>query len=602
MDNSIYIDRQKKLRERLAYHNADAYIILTDDFHASEYVCDYFKCREYMSGFTGSAGIMVITADEAALWTDGRYFIQANEQLEGKSIKLMRMGMEGVPTVLDYLADKLADGAVVAYDGRTISAAYAEELKKHLEHKNITYIEECDLVGEIWQERPPLPAGRIWKLADEYSGEAAADKLKRVRVDMAEISADYHVVSSLDEIAWLYNFRGSDIKYTPVALAYTLIGHDTASLYVAASSVDEELSKELSELGVSIKPYFNIYEDVKKLSVASSILLDAANTNVTIYNSIPKSVKIIDDISPIERYKAKKNPVEMENIRKAHVADAVALTRLIYSLKKLDKEKCLTNGDVTELDVSKRLYELRKQGEGFIEESFAAIIATGEHGAIVHYEPDENSDMPIADNTFLLMDTGGHYLNGTTDVTRTISVGDVSEQQRFHYTMVLKGNLRLGAAVFKKGAKGSTLDILARQPLAEHGLDYRHGTGHGVGYLMNVHEGPQCITPVDRNKYCGFEEGMLTSDEPGIYIEGEYGIRLENLMLCVEKCKTEYGDYLCFETVTLVPFDRAAINVSLLNSEEKEILNKYHKRVYDTISPYLDEAEAAWLYEETRLL
>lgn len=605
----------EKLRQEMEKQNIDAYMIVSEDFHGSEYVGDYFKCREYISGFDGSAGVLVITKEEAGLWTDGRYFIQARLQLEGTGITLYKIGEKNVPSVLEYLEQTLKDGSRFGYDGRTLSVSYAKKIKEKLANVHITYVEDMDLVGAVWENRPRLSQEPVWILEDCYAGVSREEKLADLRKEMEKAGADYHLLSSLDDIAWLYNIRGNDIAYNPVVLAYTLIdrtGNQTI-LYVQEQALGDEERKVLENSGITLRSYFDIYDDIMKLGKGEfcpksnspvSMMIDESALNIALYSRIPKDVTIIHQMNPTHIAKAVKNPVEIKNEKRAHIKDGVAVTKLIYWLKSIQDSPDFKEGKLTELGVSDKLLKLRKQQEGFIEQSFAPIIATGAHGAIVHYEPTMDTDIPIENNNFLLMDTGGQYYEGTTDITRTVVMGNVTKEQKRHYTAVLRGNLNLANAYFKEGVAGANLDCIARSPLWELGLDYNHGTGHGVGYLLNVHEGPNGIRLKDANRQVGvsFEEGMITSDEPGLYLEGKYGIRLENLILCIKDRKTEMGQFLKFETLTMVPFDREAILIDDMKDDEVDRLNAYHKLVFETISPYLTKEESQWLYRETRPL
>lgn len=592
------------LREQMRIYGIDVYLIVSDDFHASEYVGDYFKSREYISGFDGSAGTLVITQTEAGLWTDGRYFIQAAEQLDGTGIMLRKIGEPKVPSILQYLQSTLRKGQSLGYDGRTVCAGYAGAIKANLKEMQIKFEETVDLVGLIWKDRPALPSEDIWILPEEYAGASREQKLKELREKMKEEGADSLLLTSLDDIAWLYNIRGNDISYNPVALAYTLVDEEKAILYINQRTVGEAVKKELEEAGVQLRSYLDVYRDVSEMRKGSRIWMDETVVNVALREAVPAGVNILNKANPTTASKAVKNPVETENVRQAHVKDGIAVTKLIYWLKIQQGSEIQKAGELRELTVCEKLEELRRQQEGYLEPSFAPISAFGAHGAIVHYEPTKATDIPLVDNSFLLLDTGGQYLQGTTDITRTIGIGTLSEEQKKHYTAVLRGNLNLAAAYFKYGCTGVNLDYLARAPLWELGLDYNHGTGHGVGYLLNVHEGPNAIRLKDAGDSIGtvFEEGMITSDEPGLYLEGEYGIRLENLLLCKKGRKTLYGQFMEFETLTLVPFDREAILPELMSEKELELLNAYHARVFEKISPHLSEEERHWLAEETEEL
>lgn len=579
------------LRKRMKDENIDIYLILSDDYHSSEYVGDYFKCREYVSGFTGSAGSVVVTRDEAGLWTDGRYFIQAAKELEGSGITLYKMGEEGVPKVSEYIMDNLKEGETLGFDGKSVPATLYEELLNGAKGKIRT---DVDLVGDIWENRPSFPKGRIYSLSDKYTGMNFSCKIGKVRDKMAEKGADFFVLSSLDDIAWLYNIRGEDIAYNPVAMAYSIIGKSSISLYLCVDSMDEDCKNILQNGGVTLKDYNEAYVDAKMLN--GKILVDKRNTSAALLSILKKNGEPVYSENPTIQLKAVKTPVEMENVRKAHLEDGIALTKLIYWLK----HEPLSD-KLTELSVADKLEGFRKERAGYLYQSFAPIIASGEHGAIVHYDPDEKTNIPIRKDTFVLMDTGGQYLTGTTDVTRTVSIGNVSSKMKKYYTAVLKGHLLLGNAKFKYGTTGQNLDYIARKPLWDIGLDYNHGTGHGVGYLLNVHEGPQSIRmkAPEGSTPASFEEGMITSNEPGVYIEGEFGIRTENLVMCLFDYVNEFGRFMKFETLTLVPYDRASIETEDLSEEEIKILNEYNRRVYEALSPYLSEEERTWLKGET---
>ena len=598
-ENTVIRGRLAALREKMREENVDAYLVLTDDFHASEYVDEFFKCRKWLSGFRGSAGTLVVTAGEAGLWTDGRYFLAAGEQLRGTGITLQKMGEPGVPGIPEYLNEKLSDGQCLGFDGRTVTGAYEARLKAAFGTKNIRIRETLDLVGALWTDRPAFPAHPIWELDAVYAGQTRADKLRALREKMAAYGADYHLLSSLDDVAWLFNLRGGDVAFSPVFMGYALIDAQSAVLYAAPEAVPEALRQKLRSDGVTLRPYLQVYEDLKTLPAGKSLLLSRARANVALIGAVPEGVKLIDKPNPSTHAKACKNPVEMENERQAHIQDGVAVTKLLHWLRRKEAEGALSRGEVTELDVSEVLLGFRKERPGFVEQSFSPIVAAGEHGAIVHYEATEESNVPVQNDSFLLVDTGGHYLQGSTDITRTFAVGELSEEQKLHYTAVLRGHLALGAACFKQGCSGVNLDLIARAPLWELGLDYNHGTGHGVGYLLNVHEGPQGVRLKDQNGGAPFEEGMLTSNEPGLYLAGRYGIRIENLMLCVKGRQTEYGQFMGFETVTMVPYERRAILPACMSERELERLNAYHAEVFAKLSPWLDEEERAWLQEET---
>lgn len=587
-------ERIQALRIEMKRHGMSAYIVPSDDFHGSEYVGEYFKAREYLSGFTGSAGTLVVLADRAALWTDGRYFLQAESQLAGTDILLMRSGQKEVPKIADYLAEYLEDGAVIGFDGRTMTNQFVKELAKKTDKKHIQFSGDFDLVDLVWKNRPEMSKKPVWELDADYVGLSREEKLMKVRESMREKGADVLLLAALDEIAYLLNLRGNDVAYTPVFLAYMMITNEKAVLFVHKEIMPETICEKLLKAGITMYPYEKVDEMLKGIDCAMSVWLDESKVNYHLTSCLPKGITKLTGASPVEHMKAVKTSKEMEHIRKAHIKDGVAVTRFIYWLKK-------NAGNITELDAAQKLLEFRRQMEGFIDQSFEPIIAYGAHGAIVHYAATPETDTVIKPQGFCLADTGGHYLEGTTDITRTIALGELTEEEKRMFTLVLRGNLNLGAAIFPAGTCGQNLDVLARQPLWENGLDFHHGTGHGVGYLLNVHEGPQRISyyTSENGHYTALEPGMLTSNEPGIYLAGKFGIRHENLVLCQNKEKNEYGQFLHFETLTMVPFDRDAIIPALMEDHELKRLNAYHKQVYETLSPYFEGEELVWLSKAT---
>lgn len=593
MQENIYHRRLEALRRLMRARGIDAYLVLTDDYHASEYVGDYFKSRAYLSGFTGSAGTLVVTAEEAGLWTDGRYFLQAAEQLQGSGIALRKMGED--MTIPAYLKTVLSPGQCLGYDGRTVRAGYAAQLKNALQQQDIRFDETADLVSELWTDRPPFPAAPVWELPTVYTGKSRSEKLAELRRAMADAGADCHLLAALDDIAWLFNLRGGDVPYNPVFMAYALLTPQETVLYAALAAFSADLTAALGKDGITLRPYGQIYEDLAALPHGSRVLLDEDAVNVALCRALPQGVTTVALTNPTTLCKAQKTPAEQENMRLAHIYDGVALTKLLCWLHTQPLS-------VTELAIADKLESLRAACPDYLGQSFAPIIAAGAHGAIIHYEPTAASNTPLANNSFLLMDTGAQYWQGTTDVTRTVAIGTLSDEQKTHYTAVLRGHLALAAAHFKHGCTGVNLDCLARAPLWELGLDYNHGTGHGVGYLLNVHEGPQGIRLRDQNGGAVLEEGMILSDEPGVYFENRYGIRLENLLLCRKAEKTDHGQFMAFDTLTMVPFDRRAIDPAQMSKQELTLLNRYHAAVYQAISPHLTAEERIWLYEATQPL
>lgn len=577
-------------------NDIQAYIIPTDDFHSSEYVGDYFKCREYMSGFTGSAGTLVVLEERAYLWTDGRYFLQADKQLEKTGIVLMKSGQSDVPIIEEFLKRELKEGDTIGFDGRTISKNFADKLLERIKEKNIKINGTVDLVNIIWKNRPEISKEQVWQLDIKYAGISRKEKMKKVREKMEEAGADVFIDAALDEIAWLLNLRGNDIAYTPVFLSYMIIREDRAILCIHREVISEKIEDELKEDGIAIAEYEEIYKLADEISDKEKVLYDSGSINYNLYNSINKNATIINRESPIALMKAMKNPVEVENIKRAHIKDGVAMCKFIYWLK-----KNVPLGNVSEISAAEKLVELRAQMDGFLDQSFAPIFGYGEHGAIIHYSATEETNVVMKDKGLCLIDTGAHYYDGTTDVTRTVVLGELTKEEKEAFTIVLKGNLNLANTTFVYGTTGANIDCVARRPLWEKGMDFNHGTGHGVGYILGVHEGPQNISKNSKSK-TKLEDGMIVSDEPGFYKEGKFGIRHENLLLCKKETKNKYGQFMVFDVLTMVPFDSDGIDLSLMNEDEVDYLNNYHKKVYENISPYLNEEEKKWLKNSTKML
>ena len=583
-------ERLSALRKCMQDKHIDMYIVPTADFHQSEYVGEHFKARAYITGFTGSAGTAV------KLWTDGRYFLQAAKELEGTGVTLMKMFEPGVPTIEEYLEAELKSGQTLSFDGRVVSVgegdAYASIAKKN--GAKIDYQE--DLIDAIWIDRPPLSEKPAWFLEEKYSGESSKSKLSRIRKEMEDAGCDTHIVSTLDDICWTLNIRGNDIAFFPLVLSYAIIRKDSFELYIDERKLDEKLKSILKKDDVILHPYNDIYEDVKKLPENATVLIDKAKLNYAIFNNIPASVSIVNKRNPEILMKALKNPVEVENIKKAEIKDSVAHVRFMKWLKEnLGKIR------ITEMSASEKLDEFRAKMGNFIRDSFEPISSYGPHSAIVHYSSSPETDVELKAGSLYLSDTGAGFYEGSTDITRTYALGEVPEKMKEDFTIVAISNLQLASAKFLQGSTGLTLDILARKPFWDRGLNYNHGTGHGVGYLLNIHEGPAGL----RYKYRAGEteeiqEGMVITDEPGLYIEGSHGIRLENELLARKGVQNEYGQFLYFETITLIPFDLDAINPAILDEENKKLLNEYHKRVYEEIAPHLNEEEKAFLKKYTR--
>lgn len=588
--------RLKALRNEMAKRNIAIYIVPTADFHESEYVGEYFTARKYMTGFTGSAGVAVITMEDAGLWTDARYFIQAAAQLQGSTVTLYKMGEEGVPTVDEYIENTLLDGQTLGFDGRVVNSAWGKRLEEIVAKKNGQMAVEEDLVDIIWTDRPALSAEPVRVLDIAYTGKGTVTKLADIRKVMEEKGADVHLLSSLYDIAWILNVRGNDITYVPVVLSYLAITKEECIWFVQEEVVTDELSAYLKANNIITKPYNSFYEYVKVMDGNSTILMDKSVVNYRISNSIPEGVKVIDEADPSTLMKAQKNEVELNNTRNAHIKDAVAMCKFMYWLK-----TNVGKMPMTEISASDYLETLRKD-QGAFDLSFDTICGYAEHGAIIHYGATPETDVEIKPEGLLLVDSGGQYFEGTTDITRTFAMGPVTQEMKSDFTRVLRSNLNLANARFLHGCSGINLDVLARQPLWEANLDYKHGTGHGVGHVLNVHEGPNGFHWGRKGYAATLEEGMITTDEPGIYIEGAYGIRLENELICRKGEKNEYGQFMYFENLTFVPFDLDVVDVSQMNETEKRYLNEYHKAVYEKIAPLLSAEEAEWLKKYTRTI
>lgn len=593
-------ERISALRALMAEKGYDAYVVPTDDNHQSEYVGEHFKARAFITGFTGSAGTAVITKDEAGLWTDGRYFIQAEQQLSGSGVKLFKMGEPGVPGTLEYLEETLPEGCTLGFDGRVVAMGDGLEYEAIASRKNgqINYSE--DLIDQIWEDRPALSEEPAFALDESYTGESTASKLSRVREAMKEAGADVHVIAALDDICWITNLRGNDIEFFPLLLSYAVITMDDMKLYIDERKLTDEMKEKLAKDQISLHPYNAIYEDVKALPGDAAILVDSARLNYALYNNLPKAAKVIDEMNPTVVMKATKNDVELKNIISAHVKDGVAVTRFMYWLK---KNVGKTEPPITEISAAEKLEEFRKEQEGYLWQSFEPICGSGEHAAIVHYAATPETNIPVVTDGLFLTDTGGGYIEGSTDITRTFAFGNLTQEMKEDFTTVLQCNMHLAGAVFLEGTTGYNLDVLARMPAWKRGKNFNHGTGHGVGYLMNIHEAPcgfRCAIR-DREKQ-PLMPGLVITDEPGIYIEGSHGVRTENELVVRKGEKNEYGQFLYFEPITYVPIDLDAVIPEMLSAEDKEQLNAYHAKVYEIVAPHLNEEEREWLKEYTRAI
>ena len=590
--------RIENIRDLMKEKNIYAYIVPSSDYHQSEYVGDYFKSREFMSGFTGSAGTLIVSMDEAGLWTDGRYFIQAENELKDSGIKLFKMGEEGVPTIEEYLLEKLPKNSTLGFDGRVMSVKEGQSLANKLAFKGINIEYKYDLVNDIWEDRCSLPTEKAFLLGTEYSGESFSDKLSRIRAVMKEKKATTHILASLDDIAWLFNIRGRDVKSNPVVLSYAVISIDSVYLFIDKNKIGEDIRAELSKENVQIKGYEEVYEFIKKIEENEVVLIDTSKVNYAIYSNIPSNVQKIEERNPSILFKSIKNEIELKNIRNSHIKDGVAFTKFMYWLK-----NNIGKIEITEISATQKLEEFRREQDKFIEPSFSTIAAYKDHAAMMHYSATEESNYKLEPRDLFLVDSGGQYFDGTTDITRTIALGPIPENVRKDFTNVVRGMIRLSKAKFLYGCRGYNLDILARGPLWEEGIDYKCGTGHGIGFVLNVHEGPNGFrwkVREDIDDSCILEEGMVTTNEPGVYVENSHGIRIENEIVVRKAEKNEYGQFMDFEVITFAPIDLDAIDESLILKDEKVYLNNYHKQVYDKISPYLNEEEKQWLKTYTR--
>ncbi len=592
-----------QLRDRMKELGIDAYLVPTADFHESEYVGEFFKCRHFLTGFNGTAGTAVITMDKAGLWTDGRYFVQAEEQLSGSEIKLYRMGEPEFPTLDEFLEEELPVDGCLGFDGRVVNSELGYGLQNLLQEKNVTINCSKDLVGEIWTSRPAMSCEPIWSLDVKYAGKSTVEKLSDLRDAMKKNKAQIHLMTALDEIAWLFNLRGNDIVNNPVFLSYALITQDEAYLYVQKEAIKEDtkMGKEvcaaLAEAKIQVKEYAEFLQDVAALK-NEKILLERKKASFAVCESIDASCRIIDEMNPCATMKAVKNATEIENMRKAHLKDGIAVTKFMYWLK-----HTIGTCDMTEMTAAHKIEELRAEQGNYIEPSFVTIAAYKENAAMCHYHPSDEVCKKLKPEGLLLVDSGGQYLEGTTDITRTYALGPLTEKEKEYYTIVAAAMLKVSTMKFLHGCRGINLDYTIREAFWKRGLDFAHGTGHGVGYLSNVHERPNGLrwkVVPERQDSAVIEPGMICSDEPGLYFAGDFGTRTENLILCVEDEKNEYGQFLKFEFLTKAPIDLEALDTRFMDDADIERLNTYHKDVYETISPYMNDEEKEWLKHVTR--
>ena len=597
MENKVIQDRLVQLREEMKDAGVDFYLLPTADFHNSEYVHAFFKAREYLSGFTGSNGTLLVWQEGAGLWTDGRYFVQAEKELEGTGIKLYKMLQEGVPTIKEFLTRKMQDGQTLGFDGRVVPTATGMELEKELAEKGVTIQYQCDLANAVWADRPALPAGEVWVVPKEVAGEALEEKLAKVKSAMSKRSANGFFLSKLDDIMWLLNIRGCDVECNPVALSYFYVSEEEAFLFIQNKALPKSVQEYLKQKQIRVVEYEAVQNFLEQLPKKQKVLVDRRYCSYAFYKVLQDKCEIVDGKNPTELLKAVKNVVELSHMRETFLKDSLAVTRFIYWLKtNIGKQ------EITEITAADYLEKLRREIPEFLDLSFPTISAYNANAAMMHYEATEEKHAILKPEGLLLVDSGGQYMGGTTDVTRTIVLGPVSEEIKKHYTLTVAGMLQMTHAKWLYGCTGRNLDILARQPLWDIGIDYQCGTGHGVGYILNVHEGPQNLRWrfTEGMAEAVLEEGMDVTNEPGVYIPGSHGIRIENVLVVQKAEKNEYGQFMCFDTLTYVPIDLEAIEVSCLTEIQRKYLNEYQREVYEKISPYLSREEREWLKQQTK--
>lgn len=588
-------EKIERLRKALTDSKIDALIIPTDDPHKSEYVAEHWQAGKWLTGFSGSAGTVVVTLNKAILWTDFRYYIQAEKQLEGSGFELFKLGEQGVPSFTKWLKDILGPGTVVGIDAKVFSTAGVRELKKELDEKEIRLDTATDILSRIWTDRPLQPASPAFDFPASYAGQERGDKIKLIREKIKDSGATCHLLSTLDDISWTLNLRGRDVHTNPVNIAYLVISLDKVSLFINRKKIDPDLERKLNRDRVEIHAYEGIHDALAGMKQGDSILIDPENLNFSLYEAIPEHCRIIEKPNPSISLKAVKNEVQIQHLRQTAVKDGVAVVKFLYWL-----EHQAGHEPITEISAAEKMFSLRKEQEFFIGNSFDPIMAYHDHSAMCHYSATKDTDAVIGRNGIFLADTGGHYLTGTTDITRTLCLGKPSPGEKRDYTLVMKGHISVANTLFPADTRGFQIDTLARQHLWKQGMNFGHGTGHGVGFFLCVHEGPARISshPLDVK----LEKGMLLTNEPGIYREGRYGIRLENMVLVTEALENEFGKFLKFEPLTWCHFERGLLEQTLLSAEDIDWINSYHQRVYELISPELDGETKAWLKRKTASL
>jgi Xaa-Pro aminopeptidase len=587
-----FTERIQNLRNKMAAKGIDVCIIPGSDAHISEYLADHWKVRDYLCGFTGSSGTLVVGSDCACLWTDSRYYLQAEEELAGTGVKLVKEGLPDVPGYIEWIADQVSPSSKVAINGTCFSVEKVREISRALRQKQIQLETGYNIAEDVWTTRPGIPDDSVIEHSKKYTGLSRQEKIEQVRLELKKNGATHYVTGALDEIAWVMNLRGSDISFNPVFHAFMIICHDYVSFFINPNKLTSAIGKQLSKEGIRVNLYNDIYHHLRDIPDHAVVYIDPNRNNAALFSSLPSSIPKIEGTGIITHLKAIKSNVEIANIKDTMIQDGIAMVRFLKWL-----EESVPYGEVTELSAVKKLSAFRSENDNFQGESFATISGYGAHGAIVHYNVTPESDIPLNPKGLYLVDSGGQYPTGTTDLTRTIALGPVNDQVKTDYTLVLKGHIALAKAIFPQGTRGVHLDAIARRPLWVQKLNYGHGTGHGIGYYLNVHEGPQSIRPADNG--ITIEEGMVSSNEPGLYRPMEYGIRIENLVLTQKAGDSDFGTFFEFETLTLCPIDVSIINGEMLTPEETEWINTYHLEVFEKLSPGLNESEKKWLKEKT---
>ncbi len=586
-------ERITALRKLMKKKGFTAYIIPSSDAHLSEYVAEHWQSRKWISGFTGSAGTVVITLEKSGLWADGRYFIQAENQIKNTEIKLFKIGIPGYPTYQKWICDELKENEIVGIDGSVFSVNDVKKIKKEFDESGLNLNSDFDLINEIWQDCPAIPTSEVFIHDVKFAGKSRTEKFTEIREDMKKQKLDYHLLTSLDDIAWTFNLRSNEIDNSPVTISFAVIGLDSAHLFINPLKINETVKEALRASAVDLHPYEEIAEFLAKLEPEKSILIDPNRTNIKLKNAIPHECRIIEKRNLTTLMKSMKNNVEINNLKTCQIRDGVAMVKFLYWLDE-------NNGKIkiTEMSAAEKLAEIRSKGKNFVDLSFTSISAYMANAAMMHYSPSHENETELKPEGFYLIDSGGNYLDGTTDITRTVCLGPVSDVMKRDFTLVLMSHIDLSQAHFLKGSTGANLDILARHPMWQEGLDYKCGTGHGVGFFLNVHEGPQNFSQHLIN--VPLKPGMITTNEPGIYKENQYGIRTENTLLCVEDQKTDSGQFYKFEVISFCPIDLDAILPEMLSKKQRDWLNDYHQEVYKKLSFHLDEEERKWLKIQTR--